>query len=181
MNGRRRFLAFSTLLAAMSWVQANAESPLASNRRTSLPLAADLAGDGRIAGEHNIPVLVLFSLPGCPYCEAVRRSFLRPLLIEPVPRALIRQVDIDSSLVLKDFRGQSLSHQAFAAREGIVLTPVVGFYGPAGEQVAARLIGAMLPDFYGSYLDDALGKAAAQIRAIKSKNHPGVDHRRLAR
>ena len=169
MNSRRRFLAFSTLLAATPWMQANAESAPADSRQTSLPLAADLAADGRIAGVQNIPVLVLFSLPGCPYCEAVRRSFLLPLLREAAPRALVRQVDIDSSLVLTDFQGQSLSHQAFATREGIALTPVVGFYGPAGEPVAARLVGAMLPDFYGSYLDGALSKAAAQISAINEQ------------
>ena len=169
MNSRRRFLAFSSLLAATPWMQANAENAPVDARQTSLPLAADLAGDGRMAGEQNIPVLVLFSLPGCPYCEAVRRSFLRPLLIEAAPRALVRQVDIDSSLVLTDFQGQNLSHQDFAAREGIALTPVVGFYGPAGEQVATRLVGAMLPDFYGSYLDEALSKAAAQIRAINEQ------------
>ncbi|HEX9392292.1 MAG TPA: thioredoxin fold domain-containing protein [Usitatibacteraceae bacterium] len=168
MHSRRNFLAFwgaSVALLAVPWHPAGAEeSPPAAPGQTSLPLAVDLAADGGRTGAQGIPVLILFSLPGCPYCEALRRSFLTPMLAEPQPRAVLRQVDIDSSVILKDFQGRKLSHQDFATREGIALTPVVGFYGPDGEAVADRLVGAMLPDFYGSYLDDALAKAAAKIR-----------------
>lgn len=176
MSSRRQFLAMVTLLAApcLPAVAKEAaeeaakepakESVPAPRGQTSLPAALDLAADGRIAGAQGVPVLILFSLPGCPYCEAIRRSYLIPMLAEPQARAVLRQVDIDSSRILNDFQGKPLSHEAFATRQGIALTPVVAFYGPDGKPVAGRLVGAMLPDFYGSYLDDALAKAAATIR-----------------
>ena len=88
-------------------------------------------------------------------------------MAESPSRALVRQIDVDSSRQLMDFQKRPATHQAFATREGITLTPVVAFYGPDGTQVAARLVGAMLPEFYGSYLDDALSKAATEIMAIK--------------
>ena len=167
MISRRKFLTLGALLAAPSWAQLNADGARAAPRQSSLPLAIDLAADSRMASERNIPLLVLYSLPGCPYCEAVRRSYLLPLLAESTPRALVRQIDVDSSRQLIDFEKRPATHQAFATREGITLTPVVAFYGPAGKQVAARMVGAMLPDFYGSYLDEALSKAADQIKATK--------------
>ncbi len=164
MNSRRQFVALVMLLAAHCSLTNAEESVPAPRGQTSLPVALDLAADGRIAGAQGVPVLILFSLPGCPYCEAIRRSYLMPMLSEVPPRAVLRQVDIDSSRVLNDFQGKPLSHEAFATREGIALTPVVAFSGPDGKPVADRLVGAMLPDFYGSYLDDALAKAAAKIR-----------------
>ncbi len=168
MNSRRRFLALATLLVAPCQ-SVNAQQPDPSPA-TSLPAAVDLAADARMAAAQGIPVLILYSLPGCPYCEAIRRSHLLPMLSEVPPRALLRQIDIDSNQMLKDFQGKALSHEAFASREGVALTPVVAFYGPEGKAAADRLIGAMLPDFYGSYLDDALAKAAAEIRSGSSQN-----------
>ncbi len=145
-------------------------TPTLAAAATSLPPASDLDADVRSAGQQGIPVLILYSLPGCPYCEAIRRSYLLPMLAEAPPRALVRQVDIDSSRTLQDFQGKPISHQDFAKREGITLTPVVAFHGPGGAPVAERLIGAMLPDFYGSYLDDSLVKAAAAIQAGRTEN-----------
>ena len=123
MNGRRKFLALGTLLAAPNWAQLNADGPRAAPRQSSLPLAIDLAADSRMASERSIPLLVLYSLPGCPHCEAVRRSYLLPLLAESTPRVLVRQIDVDSSRQLMDFQKRAATHQAFATREGITLTP----------------------------------------------------------
>jgi hypothetical protein len=40
----------------------------------------------------------------------------------------------------------------------ISVTPTVLFFGPGGKEVAERLEGASLPDFYGAYLDQRLEK-----------------------
>jgi hypothetical protein len=42
--------------------------------------------------------------------------------------------------------------------------PVVAFYGPTGQRLADPIVGARLPDFYQSYLEEAIEHAAAQIR-----------------
>ena len=140
------------------------------DKSKALALAADLAADSRSATSQGIPLLVLFSLPGCPYCEDVRRSFLLPMLAEPTPRALIRQIDIESKQAVIDFKGRTTSHASFATEAKASFTPVVAFYGPGGEELADRLIGAMLPDFYGIYLDQAISGASARIRDANPQN-----------
>jgi hypothetical protein len=43
------------------------------------------------------------------------------------------------------------------------VTPTLLFFGPGGREVAERMEGGYLPDFYGSYLDDRLAKARTQL------------------
>ena len=43
------------------------------------------------------------------------------------------------------------------------LAPVVMFFGNKGEMFAKPLVGSMIPDFYGAYLDAALTEARAKL------------------
>ena len=65
-------------------------------------------------------VLVLFSLPGCRYCDEVRALHLRPLLRDPQlrDRVAIREVDLSSDAPIVDFTGERTTHRAFARRHG---------------------------------------------------------------
>ena len=51
-----------------------------------------------------------------------------------------------------------------AAREKIRLVPVVAFYGPDGRQLAAPIVGALLADFYPTYLERALDQASGALK-----------------
>jgi len=51
--------------------------------------ARDLAADARLAAEHKIPLLVLFSEAGCPYCERARLEFLLPMQRNPEYRGKV--------------------------------------------------------------------------------------------
>jgi hypothetical protein len=42
--------------------------------------------------------------------------------------------------------------------------PVVAFYGPDGRQLADPIVGARLPDFYQSYLEEAVEEAAKALK-----------------
>jgi hypothetical protein len=77
---------------------------------------------------------------------------------------VVRQINQDSDAPLIDFRGQPTTHARFAAAEKVKLVPVVAFYGPTGQRLADPIVGARLPDFYQSYLEEAIEHAAAQIR-----------------
>ena len=135
---------------------------------TTLTKAQDLANDAREAQRLGVPILILYSLPGCPYCEAIRRSHLTPMneasnKAQAPRRAIIRQVDLKSSLGLIDFEGQRVSHASFAQAQNIKFAPVVAFYGKDAKPLTDPLIGTMLPDFYGQYLDDALTTATFKL------------------
>ncbi len=135
--------------------------------RPALAPVTDLQADGERSRARRVPIVVLFSLPGCPYCEAVRREHLLPLQADPVQgaRMILRQVDIDSDLAVKGFSGERTTHAALAAAQGIRAVPVVAFWDGRGRAVADPLKGMLLPDFYGAYLSSALDEARARIAA----------------
>jgi len=74
-----------------------------------LPLAADLAADARAVRRTRSPLVVLFSVPNCPYCHEVRRSHLLPLLHDPArgPRFILRQVDLGGETRVVGFDGRA--------------------------------------------------------------------------
>jgi thioredoxin-related protein len=153
---RRRFLVLAPGLAA---------ALAAAAPQTPLPLAADLQADGRDSRSRRVPIVILFSLPGCPYCEVVRRSHLAPMLRDPreSARAIIRQIDIDSDQSVVGFGGAPTTHAAIARAYGVRSAPVVAFLDGEGRPLADALKGLLLPDFYSAYLDSALETARARL------------------
>src|SRR6188768_2650704 len=68
--GRRQFTA--ALAAGLAVPQ------LALAKDTALPVPASLPAAAGIAALKQEPLVLLVSLPGCPYCELVRRNYLLP-------------------------------------------------------------------------------------------------------
>lgn len=132
-----------------------------------LPPAMDLRSEAEQALRKGGPLIILFSRDDCKYCATVKRDYLNPLASHPRhrDRVLVRQINQDSSAALIDFRGEATTHARFADREKIRLFPVVAFYGPEGKRLAAPIVGARLPDFYQSYLDDAIEQSIAALRS----------------
>lgn len=132
---------------------------------SELPAAVDLRSEAEQAARQGGPLIVLFSRRDCKYCETVKRDYLKPLENHPRyrDRLLVRQINQDSAAPLGDFRGEATTHARFAGREKIKLFPVVAFYGPQGRRLAEPIIGARLPDFYPSYLDDAIAQSVATL------------------
>jgi hypothetical protein len=138
--------------------------------------ATDLARDAMEARQTGLPILILFSVPGCPHCEAIRRAHLKPLSDEKPRRALVRQVDLGDAGTLIDFGGKPTTHDVFVKGQGVKFAPVVAFFTPDGKRAGEPLIGAMLPDFYASYLEEGLATAKAAISsptASAAKQEPG--------
>jgi hypothetical protein len=47
---------------------------------------------------------------------------------------------------------------------GIKVAPTVLFFGRGGVEIAERLVGGYLPDFYGVYLDERVRSARLALR-----------------
>ena len=75
------------------------------------------------------------------------------------------QVNMRTQQMTRDFRGASVSHEQLVQSWGVRVAPSVLFFGPGGVEVAERLTGGYIPDFYGAYLDDRLTRARIRIRA----------------
>lgn len=112
-------------------------------------------------------LLLEFSASYCGYCKVLERSYLKPMLTDPLytGKVLIRKIDIDSAKPLIDFDGKEISVSDFMLRyKAGRLTPTMIFLDQTGNEVAERMIGFNTPDFFGAYLDQAIDKGVETIR-----------------
>jgi hypothetical protein len=65
--------------------------------------------------------------------------------------------------LVQDFSGASQTQDQLIRSWGIKIAPTVLFFGRGGAEVAERLVGGYIPDFYGAYLDDRLRTARAAV------------------
>ncbi len=156
-RARRRgmVLAGASALAGLAWPGARAAV------HPALPVPASLQAALELAGRRRRALIVLASTEGCPWCRLVRQSYLAPLLAEGQP---VVEIDIRSPRPLADFDGTARTQAQLAAAWRVRIAPTVLFIGPGGRELAARLAGVPLPDFYGAYLQerlDAANRAAA--------------------
>ena len=128
-----------------------------------LPIATDLARELTLALAARRPLLVMVSLEGCPFCKVVRENYLGPMR-EREGLAVV-QIDLRNKAPVRDFQGKSWTQDALIASWGAKVAPTVLFFGQGGVEVAQRLEGGYLPDFYGAYLDDRLRAANAAVKA----------------
>ncbi len=126
----------------------------------TLPSTESLATSLDQALRVKQPLVVMVSLHGCAFCKEVRENYLQPLRASGLQ---VVQIDMRDNRVLTDFDGTLLTHDAWVRKQGIKLAPTVLFFGAQGREVAARLKGAYLPDFYGAYLDEQLAVARRAV------------------
>jgi hypothetical protein len=125
-----------------------------------LPSTDSLAASLEQALQAKQPLVVMVSLHGCPFCKVVRENYLHPLRATGLQ---VVQIDMRNPRVLVDFDGSSLTQDAWVKKQNIKLAPTVLFFGAQGREVASRLKGAYLPDFYGAYLDEQLAAARKAV------------------
>lgn len=140
---------------------AAATLPLAG-RAATLPPALDLRRELDAALASHQPLVVMVSLDGCAYCRIVRDHYLAPMHQQQgLP---VVQVDMRSRRLFKDVDGRSIVHDEFVRARRVTVAPTVLFLGPQGEELAERLVGGSIPDFYGAYLDQRLEQARTRLR-----------------
>ena len=134
---------------------------LGGARAAPLPAAADLQRSLAQAREHHKVLVVLFSLPDCPWCEQARRLSFDDLARGGQP---VVQVDMDSSAPLRDFDGRATDGRALARRLRVDLAPTALFVGDRGRELAPRMVGVGTPDFYDALVQQSLARAADSAR-----------------
>lgn len=156
----RRLLLAPVILA---WIAAAFAGP------RDIPLAESFPAEAAAARAKRVPILVLFSLPGCPYCDRARREFLLPMQRNPeyAARVIIRQVDVNGTAKLRDFSGKLTTHGRFAQEHNVRLAPTVKLFDAEGRELTEPIVGLLTPDYYGGYLDRAIDEALEKIRGEK--------------
>ena len=132
------------------WRSLAAPQACSASATTALPVPTALAQPALVAKSQGQPLVLLISLPGCVYCELVRRSYLMPLLAESGLQAW--QLDVSNrSSPLMGFDGKPTTAAAQAKAWKATFTPTVLFLGSQGQELADRLVGIAVPDFYGAW------------------------------
>ncbi len=158
---RRRLLSVgvaSGMLAALSGRRGDAfaaEPP-------QLPAAQSLSNEVQQALRKGSPLVVMVSLDGCPFCKLARENYLAPLVRDE--RLPVVQVDMRSARALRNFTGAAATHDQMVRAWGVTIAPTVLFFGRGGVEVAERLTGGYIPDFYGAYLDERLAQARKALK-----------------
>ena len=152
---RRACLAATLLLAAGA--RGEATGP-------SLPRVDDL---GELADEvrrRKAPLLILFSIEGCPYCLEVRRNYLQPRLTEAAKEVVIREVDIGSPRPMRMLDGSNTTESAFAARFDVRVAPVIVLLDARMMPLGEPLVGLGRSGFYEARLQATIEAARQRLR-----------------
>ena len=144
------------LLMALSGVTAWGQSSHAVNLPAPQSLKEELAN---ALGKKQI-LTVMVSLEGCVFCRIARQSHLLPM--QKAGSAIV-QIDMGSAQTVLDFQGQATTHGQLVKQWKITVAPSLLFFGPKGQEVAERMQGGYLPDFYGPYLEDRLAKGRTAL------------------
>lgn len=134
-------------------------------RQTVLPAPLDMPALAREAQRRGEPLVVMVSLPGCPWCEFLRRNYLRPMRTEGV--AAYEFMVNDSATRLVDFSGERMGADALARLWKVRSTPSVLFFNAQGHEIAQRIEGVASADLIGSVLEERLAQARLSIKAIQ--------------
>lgn len=158
MKNLRSLLLFILAWPTLAWTAA-ATPP-------GLPVAMDFQADGKIAHEKQIPILVMFGSASCGFCRRALRDYLVPMHLDPAyqGKVMMRYIEIDSTMGLKNFAGASIRHKEFAKVNNILVTPTVKLFDSTGAEVSDPLVGLLSADFYGAYLDRAIDEGLSRIR-----------------
>ena len=136
-----------SLCAAPVWAQ--------SAGAATLPAAQSLPDELARALQNKQALIVMVSLEGCIFCRQARQSHLSPL---HKAGTVIVQVDMRSQQPVLDFAGKLTTHDQLIRLWKVSITPTLLFFGPGGKEVAERMEGAYLPDFYGPYLEERMAQ-----------------------
>jgi len=149
---RRQFIELAGLISVSKCVNATPKT-LPTTTSLSISLAAAL--------QAKKSLLVMVSLDGCPFCKIAREHYLIPL--HEQHNQPIVQINMRSRQKITDLNGIDSTHEQLIRSWGIKVAPTVLFLGRQGIELADRLSGAYIPDFYGAYLDERVKKANSQI------------------
>jgi thioredoxin-related protein len=138
----------------------------AAGAASGLIHAKNLQADAQLAAKQQVPILVLFSSPGCHYCERVKAEYLGLMHKDPAYRkqVIIREVTMGDPKPLTDFNGTPTTEGAFAAAHKVFMVPTVMVFDTQGKETSEAIVGLLSPDFYFGYLMSAIETGLDKVR-----------------
>jgi len=102
----------------------------------------------------------------CPYCAVARDDYLLPLLSDPQwkNRVLIREVDVDRSIRMRNFNGETQTHREFAKLHNVRRVPTLIVFDADGKPAAPPISGLLADEFYRLYIEQAIEAGLRRMR-----------------
>lgn len=143
----------------------------AAGTALDVPPASNLRLDAQTAEALSSTVLLVFVADHCGYCEIVLHEFLIPMSRNPeyAKRVVMRRIVLNSDLPLYDFDGARTTHEKFARRINVRMTPIVQMFDTRGLLLGKPVVGFTIRDYYGELLDRAIDGAIAQVQDKKKR------------
>lgn len=164
MSPRRIFIQSAIISIALTAISM---SVFGQNRSQAklLPFPSDLAAAAQQAARANEPLVLMASLPGCPWCELLRRNYLGPMRSEGV--VAYEFMVSERGRTLQNFQAQRITPAALSSDLKITITPTLLFLGRDGQEIAPRIEGVASADFIGALLDERLSIARERLKALR--------------
>lgn len=130
----------------------------------TLPVAKNFFTDSQKAWENQTPILIMFSIPNCEYCEKVKEDVIGPMadMDEYRQKIIIRHINANSFDEINNFYNEKVSHNEFAFQRGINFFPTVLLVDQYGIPLE-KMIGALGEDYYWTDLDKLIISATDKI------------------
>ena len=137
------------------------------NPTQPISLARSLAQAGEESARRSVPLVVMISQTGCPFCRTLRKNVLLPWLASPTKRErlVFVEVSLDDGYELEDFNGERIAGRTFAERYETFVTPTVLVLDSTGKKLGAPIIGAPNLELYSYYFERAVTDAGRKLRA----------------
>lgn len=164
MNKRRIFSLNAIFLIAL---HAYSLPAISQNRsqKPLLPFPGDLSAAARLAANANQPFVLMVSVPGCPWCELLRRNYLLPMASNGLPA--YEFMLNERSRTVQDFKAQRVTPAAMSHALKITITPTLLFFDAQGREIAPRIEGVASADFIGAVIDERIAAARERIKAAR--------------
>jgi thioredoxin-related protein len=128
-----------------------------------LPIPASLKAAAQAARLRGEPLVVMVTLKGCAFCDVVRNNYLGPMS-QRGEVAAVQLNMLDRKSVLQDLQGRSTTPYDQARAWKARMAPTLLFLDVDGREIAERLEGMTVADFYGAYLQQRLDAARRVLR-----------------
>ncbi|MFT6039448.1 MAG: thioredoxin-related protein [Candidatus Azotimanducaceae bacterium] len=138
--------------------------PGSANSPHVIVAAKNLAREGAQAIEQRQIFLLYVSRPQCPYCAALEKEVLMPMLKNPslMAKVHLRELSWDAAGVV-DFQGHARNANALIEQLAIPGAPTLLFLDGAGRELAPSIVGYYSRDFYWVYFERAVAQAYALV------------------
>lgn len=128
-----------------------------------LPVPGSLRAAAAAARARREPLVVMVTLKGCAFCDVVRNNYLGPMFQRGEVYAVQLNM-LDRRTPLQDLNGHITTPYAQAREWRTRIAPTLLFLDDQGHEIAERMEGMTVADFYGAYLQQRLDTARSRLR-----------------